>query len=97
MSVASADPEGFRRVGHSLLSLLFALVGGWLSRHFHAARDWQPSGSHEGGGSVRAPTSTDEGVAHGRCDEPGLGAPDVTFIAVKGVDVYGTWRSSGFT
>ncbi len=57
LSVASADPEGFRQVGHSLLALLIALVGGRVSLHLHETRDQQPSEPTEGDGSIRAPTT----------------------------------------
>lgn len=55
LSVASADPEGFRQVGHSLLALLIACVGGRVSLHLHEARDRQPSEPPEGGDPLRAP------------------------------------------
>ena len=57
LSIVSTDPESFRRVGHSLLALLIACVGGRVSLHLHTARDRQPAGPPEGGGSIQAPTS----------------------------------------
>jgi len=57
LSPASADPEGFRRVGHSLLTLLIALVGGWVSRYLHGARNRQPSEPLEACDPLRAPNS----------------------------------------
>jgi hypothetical protein len=33
------SPEPFRRIGHSLFCLLIALVGGLVTRYFHATRD----------------------------------------------------------
>jgi hypothetical protein len=37
--VATSATEPFLRVGHSLLALLIALVGGLVARHFHATRE----------------------------------------------------------
>ncbi len=51
LSVASADPEGFRQVGHSLLALLIALVGGRVSLHLHESRERRPSEPPDGDGS----------------------------------------------
>jgi hypothetical protein len=33
------SPEPFRRIGHSLFCLLIALIGGFVTRYFHATRD----------------------------------------------------------
>jgi hypothetical protein len=51
LNVTSVKPEGFRLVGHSLITLLIACVGGWVSRRLHEAQDRKPSGSPEGGDS----------------------------------------------
>ena len=89
LSVASADPEGFRRVGHSLLALLIACVGGWVSHYLHEARDRQPSEPPEGGEPIRAPTpvartSTGEHASCGQGDKLAFEASDGADLARRG-------------